>query len=242
MRRTPPARLLDLWERASRCRPHARALQLLAWALPDHELDELAAFDLGLRDWHLLRLRRALFGSRLAGYTDCPRCGERLEVELDAHALLGDAPPAQASEYVCTDGRRFRLPNSGDLIAIEDIDDVETAAHELCARCAVVDDAAASYTTVRAAMLDAATLHDIENGLTVLATERALRLELACAVCDETWLFDFDPAAFVWEEIEARATGLLDDVHALACAYGWSEREILTLSDTRRAAYLSRVN
>jgi hypothetical protein len=32
------------------------------------------------------------------------------------------------------------------------------------------------------------------------------------------------------------------DVHALASAYGWSEREILALSDTRRRLYLEMVS
>jgi hypothetical protein len=48
-------------------------------------------------------------------------------------------------------------------------------------------------------------------------------------------------AAFVWEEIEACAARLLDDVHVLARAYGWSERAILALPEMRRAAYLERV-
>jgi hypothetical protein len=33
---------------------------------------------------------------------------------------------------------------------------------------------------------------------------------------------------------------LLDEVHVLARAYGWNEREILGLSAARRAAYLER--
>ena len=39
----------------------------------------------------------------------------------------------------------------------------------------------------------------------------------------------------------SRAVQLLDEVHQLATAYGWTEAEILALSDTRRAAYLDRV-
>jgi len=37
--------------------------------------------------------------------------------------------------------------------------------------------------------------------------------------------------------LSARADGLLRDVHGLARAYGWSEREIFSLSLTRRLAY-----
>ncbi|HUD55174.1 MAG TPA: hypothetical protein VMR02_08095 [Terracidiphilus sp.] len=42
-------------------------------------------------------------------------------------------------------------------------------------------------------------------------------------------------------QIEARARRLLYEVHTLAAAYGWSEREILSLSAPRRALYLEMV-
>ncbi len=41
--------------------------------------------------------------------------------------------------------------------------------------------------------------------------------------------------------MEARAKRLLSEVHALASAYGWSEREILGLSVARREFYLGMV-
>ena len=33
----------------------------------------------------------------------------------------------------------------------------------------------------------------------------------------------------------------VSEVHALASAYGWAEREILGMSEARRAAYVARV-
>lgn len=42
-------------------------------------------------------------------------------------------------------------------------------------------------------------------------------------------------------EISARARTLLVEVHQLASAYGWSEREILSLAPERRAPYLAMV-
>ena len=44
--------------------------------------------------------------------------------------------------------------------------------------------------------------------------------------------------AYLWDEIDARARRLLDEVHALARTYCWSEEQILALSETRRRAYL----
>ena len=42
-------------------------------------------------------------------------------------------------------------------------------------------------------------------------------------------------------ELEAQAKRLLRSVHVLASAYGWSESEILALSEARRDAYVELV-
>jgi hypothetical protein len=223
------AEMVELWERTAARGPHERALLLLAWALPEHEFDTLADMDLGLRDWHLLRLRRALFGSRLDGYTDCPACGGRLEIELDARQLQDEHAPPDPAPVLDGDGRRFRLPNSRDLIAISAIDDVDAAERELMQRCCMDGDGDAVST-------------EIEDAMTVMASQRGFQLDMTCACCGEQWLFDFDPGAFVWEEIRARALELLDQVHRLAEAHGWSERAILAMTDARRNAYLERVS
>ncbi len=232
MRKSTAGDLLDLWERASRCGPQERALHLLAWALPDRDLEALADLDLGLRDWHLLRLRRALFGPALAGHTDCPHCGERIEIELDARTLQDDAPPPQAPPYVCRNGRRFRLPTSHDLIAIANVGDVEAAARELFMRCGLDP----------SETIDRTALEEVDDGLAAMAAERSVQFEFACVCCGESWQLTFDPGMFLWEETEARAAALFDEVHRIASVSGWSESEILALGDTRRAAYLSRVN
>lgn len=224
------AALLDLWEHARRCPPPERALRLLAWALPDHDTESLADFDLGLRDWHLLRLRRALFGPLLAGQGVCPHCGERIEVDIDARALQDDAPLPAASCYTDGSGLRYRLPCSRDLISIAPLQDVDAAARALFVLCCI-----------DAAEADAADFAEVEHGLSALAAERNLQLDLCCDLCGESWQLTFDPGAFCWEEIESRAQTLLDDVHTLASTYGWHERDILALSEMRRAAYLDRV-
>jgi hypothetical protein len=51
----------------------------------------------------------------------------------------------------------------------------------------------------------------------------------------------FDMPAYFWSEIQMGARRLLQEVHALASAYGWRESEILMLSAARRRAYLEMV-
>jgi hypothetical protein len=221
--------LLSLWERAGARSAHERALELLGLALPDVTPDSRAALDLGLRDWHLLRLRAELFGYDLPCYGDCPHCGERLDITLDARAYACEPLP-YAREFVDRGGSRWRLPNTLDLIAAARCADAEEAERVLFERCRIGGGAP-----------DRATFTEVDDGLASIARARALELELTCAECAGTWALTFDPASFLWEELNARALTLLDEVHRLALHYGWSERDILALSEARRRAYLARL-
>ena len=69
-----------------------------------------------------------------------------------------------------------------------------------------------------------------------------LTLGIRCPACGHEDGAAFDIAAYLWEEIDSHARQLLDDIHTLATAYGWTEPDILALSDARRAAYLARVH
>jgi hypothetical protein len=67
------------------------------------------------------------------------------------------------------------------------------------------------------------------------------RLTLHCPKCENIWDETLDVVAFLWEEIEARARRLLLEIHTLALAYGWTEAEILSLTEDRRGRYVEMV-
>jgi hypothetical protein len=46
---------------------------------------------------------------------------------------------------------------------------------------------------------------------------------------------------FLWQDVAQAAQHLLDEVHALATAYGWREPEILALSAARRSYYIDKI-
>jgi hypothetical protein len=224
--------LLRIWERLQHASRAERGLRFLTLALPGHHREALAGFDLGLRDWHLLRLRQAWFGPEVSGCAECPACGEDLEIAFDAGAI-GDPCEAKAEPYTSQDGRRFRLPNVGDLLAIAGAGDVETASRRLLERCSLDGLPEGG---------DAAALADqVDAGLAALASERGIHLNLSCARCGQPSTHALDPGEFLWHDVAAFASALLDDVHRLAQAYGWPERDILAMSAARRAAYLDRV-
>jgi hypothetical protein len=65
-----------------------------------------------------------------------------------------------------------------------------------------------------------------------------IELELACPACGSAFSVVFDTATFFLQELDARAKGLMQEVHTLAWHYHWSERDILQMPRQRRARYL----
>jgi hypothetical protein len=230
--------LLTAWEMGRIRHPIDRALLLFALAEPSADRDSLADRPLGERNIALLGLRQTTFGNRLRAYLDCPACGERLEVELDAAELLaGGTASSDTDRSIAVNGLRFRRPTSRDLAAVEAEPGVEAAALKLLASC-LVDDGSAAPTPAPAL---ASWMDRIEAALDQADPLADLALAFQCDACGYSGTAPFDIGAFLWEEVEARAQGLLDEVHLLARAYGWRESDVLGLSESRRAAYVERV-
>jgi len=226
------AGLIELWERGRDAGPVARALLLLGAARPELGEDERLALPLPARDAALLELRIALRGARLPGCVGCPRCGETLEFELDGESLRQAAAAGPRDEMTLAGGLRFRLPNSGDLLAVAAAGDVDDAALALMQRCCLAAPAGHAWSP--------ATLAEIEDGMEAQAVSVELQLHLQCDACAHAWSTVLDIAAWLWEESEQHVLRLLDEVDRLAAAYHWSERDILALSPARRRAYLQR--
>jgi hypothetical protein len=150
---------------------------------------------------------------------------------LSAEALLARAPAAVADVWV--DRVRVRMPTTRDLAAIARAPDEASAVRTLLER--LVDGDGASDSSPSPVPLDRLTraLDEADPCIDVA-------IDMTCPACAHLWNAPFDIVEFLWEEIEVRARRLLDEVHVLASAYGWTETEILRLSDARRGAYLER--
>jgi hypothetical protein len=228
MRALSATELLNVWESGRSQVPLQRALTMLAAAYPDVSPDSLASLTIGQRDQRLLELREVIFGSAVTGVTDCPECGENIELNFncsDIHPATELEPPKELT--VQSNGRevRFRLPTSADLL-------VANSAEELLERCLL------SGGDRRTADLVPAVSEKM------LRTDPMAEIQLAlkCPNCERKWEAPFDIVTFLWREISAAARRLLREVHTLASAYGWTEGEILALSPARRRVYLEMAN
>jgi hypothetical protein len=234
--------LLRVWEENLRSHPVRRALLALVAAAPERGWEGWARAPIGERDRALLELYERLFGSELRTTAACPQCGERLESEFSANEIRSASGPAEPSLHLHDRGFdiEYRLPTSEDLLHIaaersERTSDVEV----LLRRCV-------SYVRQGETALDASSLPDdvierITDGMAKHDPDADVRIALECPVCMHAWDLQFDIVSYFWSELDDWAQHTLSDVHALASAYGWTERTILALSPMRRRIYLDMV-
>lgn len=236
------ATLLQIWERGQGRSPTERALDLLAAACPDEHPAAIAALSLGARDARLMRLRGGIFGTAVVATAACPQCADRVELRFDLAdvqvAATGEPPPELDLDL---EGYRlrFRLPNSYDLAAAGGAPDPAAARQLILARCLLA--ASGEAGPVAADDLPAPVLRGLLAQAAAADPLADVQLDLTCPACGQAWRAAFDILSYLWSEIDTWAARTLHEVHRLASAYGWPERDILSLSAWRRRYYLDLV-
>jgi len=229
--------LLELWERGAAWHPLDQALLVVQTADADGPAEDPSEWTIGRRDRRLLEIRRDTFGDRIDGCAECPACRSSLEFELSCAGLMALQGSARSVEQTIEhEGVPWvmRAPNSRDLAVAALGPDLDSARTALLARCAQPlhrdGPDATEWTESRRAALGEA--------LAVLDPLAEILIDLTCQVCGHAWQCLFDIATFLWSEIRARCRRLLQDIDVLARTYGWTETEILRLSDQRRGLYV----
>jgi hypothetical protein len=233
--------ILSIWEKGYAATSRERGLLLLSSALPD--VPGLELLPIGERDARLLQLREKTFGSEIKCATACPRCGEKLDVEFTIPDLLRDRKMRTTDILEMSHegiSMKLRMPNSLDLLSIEQSDPVDSGGRSLFARCVIEatrEQVPLLPEDVPESVIDAA--GEIISGADPLAD---MKIRLNCPSCENTWDMTFDITAYFWKEIDTWAMHTLHTVHLLAREYGWTESEILMLSTTRRRSYLDIIS
>lgn len=231
--------LLTIWERGRNQHPVDQALTILNFASPDQTRDELAQLSIGQRDTLLLSLREQLFGETLHCAGACPDCNEPIDISFSVKEIQtqSTAPEHREAEMTWDDIKiGLRLPNSWDLAAIASCANEHNAGKVLIERCLV--SIIRNGFPITANELSEEVMRKTEQAIAELDPQAEILLDLNCPECGTQWQQLFDIVNFLWIEISAQAKRLLQEVHILASAYGWTETDILKLSDIRRQIYL----
>ena len=238
--------MLEVWESCYALPPASRPRALLAAVCPELPPEALGALRIGERDQRLLQLREWSFGPVLNCIADCPKCGERHEITLNAAELRAFAVAGEDRRErfdVCVMGFRiaFRLPTLDDLEFCQTSVDGRAARRLLFARCVLGAIREADDVPCPCSDLHDDVVAAIAEHMSEADPAGDIQLGMKCAACEHGWQMNFDIATFFWEELNAWALRLVGEIHALARAYGWTESEILALSPWRRQLYLALV-
>jgi hypothetical protein len=160
----------------------------------------------------------------------CATCGQPFEFPFD----LADLPVEPAKAVIATAtvaGRTLtlRAPTGGDQMRAAAVADDESAPRLLATLCLTPGDAPPA--------LSEADRETIEAALDDVLPQIPWAVTAPCPDCRAQNVIAIDVCAW----LAHMAAGPLYDVHEIASAYGWSERDILALPRERRQAYLELI-
>ncbi len=232
-------RLLEAWEAGLNRSSMDRCLLLLDSAWPDSP-GGWAARPIGERDRHLLILHEHRFGGGIEACAECPECEERLDVGFEVGDILLPEAETPNEFSIASNGYEvtFRLPTTADLARTGHLV-VAGDTTPLLARC--VTRATRKGRPLAPTDLPQKIRDAVGEAMAESDPQADIRISVTCSSCSHAWSVPFDIGAYLWDEVDEWAQRLLSDVHLLAISYGWSESEILGLSDQRRRLYLEMV-
>lgn len=215
----------------------------------------------GDRDFLVIRLREMTTGPKLAVVLRCPgaECGRPMDLELMLDEIEVERRPlrrrffglelSDEAAYRDAGGEvhrsvEFRLPTGADQEALASLTraDIGLARRRLFARCLrrvgdfeEVDEALVARLPERA-------LEEIEARMAGLAPDLTLELEAACPECGSRFETRLNLAELLLGELRGGLRELEREVHFLAWHYHWSERDVLSMTRSKRRRYVALLN
>lgn len=239
MRTLTSFEVVRLWDEGLRCPQWRLGALLLAPILPRRSQRELLSMTLGEMNELLIAMHRSLAGDRLNLMVDCPACAQRLEFVFDAGALGSDEPAPRGAETVIAGENwrvRIRALCARDLGLAANAGSLETAAQRLWRQAVLAAEIDGTPTAAEELADDARAR--VADAMSDIDPNSEIRLALSCPECGRRWVSLLDVASVVFAEVALQGRRVMEEVHSIASAYGWSESEILSMNPQRRRYYL----
>lgn len=198
----------------------------------------LTARDLPVGDVDALivALRVDRLGDRLIAEGTCATCSAPVDVDFGLAAYcahnrpratrLADQDPGEPGWWRLRRAETwFRVPTAGDVLTAAEEADPHEALLATCVR---------GERSTRA-------MRAVDRALESVAPTLRTRVQGGCPECGAAVDLDVDARGLCLDELRFLAGAVLDEVHLVAAAYHWREREILDLPGARRTAYAERI-
>jgi hypothetical protein len=208
------------------------------------------------RDFLLLKLREATFGSVVQATIPCPwpDCGKKVDIDFS----IDDIPVVSSEQKVTAytmllspqaafiengESHRevtFRLPTGADqeLLSPLLIENESLALAELLARCVHTIGPVEITSAAQIEGLSPLARMEIEREMLRVAPKIELNMEVNCPECGRIFTMPFDLQDFFFGEMRTSRDLLYREVHYLAYHYHWSEKEIMEMPKDQRRNYI----
>jgi hypothetical protein len=208
------------------------------------------------RDFLLLKLREATFGSRVQGTLPCPwpDCGEKVDIDFSIDDIPVTASEDKGPVFALSlspeaaffeNGKSFheltfRLPTGADqeLVSPRLAENESLALTELLARCIQSIGAVAIESPAQLEGLSSMARMEIEVEMLRVAPRIELNMDVVCPECTRVFTAPFDLQDFFFGEMRTSRDLLYREVHYLAYHYHWSEKEIMEMPKDARRNYI----
>jgi hypothetical protein len=195
-----------------------RAALALLDRLIGHDALQAASLCAADRDALLAALHRREWGDRIVSTLRCVACGERFDVSFALSEVQSHLAQSARGAAVSPPTARQELDASA---------------------CGAADGAAALAAAIG---VDAAGIEAAAATLEAEAPILDLEITAACAECGHPHAAHFDVQSFVLQRLIGERESLQAEVHLLASAYGWSLRDILTMSRSDRRGLVRMID
>lgn len=192
------------------------AEELLRALVVEGESDALPDLTLSEQDMAMAALYRTLYGETIECHVTCSACDRIFETRFEIADWIGtlrQGPPVVrvgANVYETTDGLRFRLPTSADLVGLP----TEDPEADLRAKCLLEGDP--DDPLLELAMARAGPLLDDE-------------IDATCPHCGAERSFTLRMDSYLLAALVRERPLVVREIHHIASRYQWSRSEIMAL-------------
>jgi hypothetical protein len=201
--------------------------------------DAIRKLSLGDRAILIIQIRATLLGDKIQALLKCPFCKESLSFELSSKSLIQQSRVKPLVAYP-VEFENFLLmvkPVTGAVLeAIAESSSSNNSLEQLAKLCIV-----SSKPALPEKPSDEL-IATIGSKLREIDPQADIVLNIVCPVCNRPIQVPFEIEEYFFNEMAGRLGQLEREIHWIALNYHWSEKEILSLSITKRKRYIELIN